>query len=367
MNILYLTNHLNVGGITSYILSLSGGLKAKGHNVYLASSGGELLPRFLKEGVEYFQIPIKTKSEVGPKVITSAFKLLPYIKEKNIDLIHANTRVTQVTACLAGYFSQRPFISTCHGFFKKRLFRKAFHCWGKKVIAISKEVSDHLMIDFKVKEKDIAVIHNGIDPERFGVLSAEDRASKRSFFGLGGGPVVGIIARLSEVKGHIYLIEAMSLVLKDIPDAQLVIAGEGKMQDELLSLVKRLKMEKSVLFVPTINDTRDILAALDLFVLPSLEEGLGLSLMEAMASGIAVIGSDVGGIKSLIQNDYNGLLVASRDVRELSFAIKKLLKDPEKRKNFGDSARKFIAGNFSVKQMISSTEKVYRECANTRD
>jgi len=112
MNILFLTNHLNVGGITQYSLTLASGLKKRGHNVYIASSGGNLVTRFVDEGITYINIPIKTKSEISWNVLASLFKLLPYVKEKNIDIIHANTRVTQVLGYLIQRFSHKPFVST---------------------------------------------------------------------------------------------------------------------------------------------------------------------------------------------------------------------------------------------------------------
>jgi glycosyltransferase involved in cell wall biosynthesis len=109
-------------------------------------------------------------------------------------------------------------------------------------------------------------------------------------------------------------------------------------------------------------DTQEILSALDLFVLPSLKEGLGLALMEAMACGLCVIGSDVGGIKSLIQDRYNGLLVRPADSRELSYAILELLQNPDRAESLGTNARIFINQNFSKEQMVLETEKVYLEC-----
>jgi glycosyltransferase involved in cell wall biosynthesis len=101
---------------------------------------------------------------------------------------------------------------------------------------------------------------------------------------------------------------------------------------------------------------------MDLFVLPSSKEGLGLALMEAMASGIGVIGSDVGGIKSLIQDRHNGLLVNPGDIQQLFSAILELLHDPDKAKKFGQNARAFIQNNFSQEKMITETIKVYQEC-----
>ncbi|MDD5238092.1 MAG: glycosyltransferase, partial [Candidatus Omnitrophica bacterium] len=140
MNILYLVNHLNIGGITSYSLTLSRGLIHRGHRVYVASSGTGLLSEFIKEGAFYIHIPIDTKQEVGPKIILSMFKLLPVIKKNNIDILHSNSRTTQVLGSLLSVFTGTPHVSTCHGFFKKRFFRRIFPCWGAKTIAISEPV-----------------------------------------------------------------------------------------------------------------------------------------------------------------------------------------------------------------------------------
>ena len=364
MNILLLANHLNVGGITSYIYSLACGLKAKGHSVYVAASTGDALPKFIDKGIVFIPLPLRTKSEISPKVWVSLTKLMPQVKERKIDIIHANTRVTQVLACFLQKLCGAPFVSTCHGFFKMRFSRRVFPCWGQKVIAISQQVKDHLVNDFRINEETIRIIHHGIDIDKYRVQSIEYRAEAKNKLGLASGPVVGIVARLSDVKGHIYLIEAMKKVLLDIPEAQLVIAGEGKMKDELVALSRRLGIGEKVFFIPTLADTLVVLSALDLFVLPSLKEGLGLSLMEAMACAICVIGSNVGGIKTLIRDGYNGLLVEPKDVNGLYLAISGLLKDPARMKALSDNARNFITGNFSLEQMVSQTEGVYRECLN---
>jgi len=366
VNILYLTNHLNIGGITSYALTLASGMKKRGHNVYIASSSGELLFRFIAEGIVYIPIPIKTKSEVSYKVLISKFKLIKIIKEKNIDIIHANTRVTQVLSFLIQRSCLMPYVWTCHGFFKKRFFRKIFPCWGNKVIAISESVKEHLIKDFKVNEPDIRVIHNGIDVNKFREQRAEDREQRKKDLGLEDGPVVGIVARLSEEKGHVYLIKAMQKVIAKIPKAQLLIVGEGRMEGKLVNLAKALGLEKSVFFLPSVMDTQEVLSVMDLFVLPSLKEGLGLALMEAMACGLCVIGSDVGGIKSLIQDGYSGLLVRPADSRDLSRVILELMQNPDKAKFLGANARIFINQNFLQEKMISETEKVYLECLSAK-
>lgn len=367
MNILYLTNHLNIGGITSYVLTLAAGLRKRGHKVYVASSGGKLLPDFIAEGIVYLPIPIKTKSEVSYKILISKYKLGKIIREQNIDILHANTRVTQVLSFFLQRALSKPYVSTCHGFFKKRFFRRIFPCWGNKVIAISESVKEHLVKDFRVKEEDIRVIHNGIDVKNFPFPDPGFRIEIKKKLGLGDGPVVGIVARLSQEKGHLYLIGAMKSVLSRIPQAKLLIVGNGRMKKALSELARDLGMEKNIFFLAAVNDTKEVLAAMDLFVLPSLKEGLGLALMEAMASGLGVIGSDVGGISSLIQDGYNGLLTRPADTRGLSYAILELLQNPEKAGSLGNHARIFIEKNFSQGTMVQETERVYLECLSAKD
>jgi len=364
MNILFLTNHLNIGGITSYVLSLATGLKKRGHNIYIASSGGSLLPKFIEQGMVYIPIPIKTKQEISPKIIISKMKLSKAVKKYGIDIVHSNSRTTQVLGCLLSRSVKIAHISTCHGFFKKRFLRRTFPCWGQKVVAISGQVKEHLIRDFRVDQKDIEVINNGIDLTKFQMPNPKSQMESKKKLGLSEGPVVGIVARLSDVKGHIYLIEAMREVLGRIPKAQLLIVGEGKMKKELVKSIKNLKIEKSAFFIPEVSDTKEVLSAMDIFVMPSLKEGLGLALMEAMASGLAVIGSNIGGIKSLIKNGDNGLLVEPTDVLGLTGAITELLQNPAKAESLGRAAQGFIKENFSQEKMVLETERVYLECLN---
>ena len=365
MKILYLSNHLNIGGISSYILSLGRGMKARGHEVFVGSSGGELTERFEREGIRFLAMPIRTKSEANlPKIFISLFKSLEFIKEKDIDIVHSNSRVTSVLGSLIGYFSGKPHVSTCHGFFKKKLSRRIFPCRGRKVIAISPQVREHLIADLGAKDAEIAVIPNGVEQERFRPYSESFKLEAKNRLGLKEGPVVGIIARLSDVKGHAYLLRAMQQVLKEIKGAQLLIVGDGKLKSELVGLTRNLNIEESVFFMNAVDDTSKILPVMDVFAFPSVKEGLGLGLMEAMSCGLPVIGSDVGGIKSLIQDGKNGLLVRPQDPQALSEAIVRLLKDRTGAKALGEEAKAFINENFSLERMVLQTERVYLECVN---
>lgn len=365
MNVLFIANHLNAGGVTSYLYTLSGGLKQKGHNVYLASSGGELTDKFVGLGVKHIRVPLMTKNEISPKIIFSFFKLRKEAKKFNPDLVHSNSRTTQVLGNLLSRSLNIPHVFTCHGFFKPKLSRRLFPYWGQAVIAISSQVKEHLIADLKLDAKSISVINNGIDTDNFGDFSARDNL--RRDLGIHDAPLVGIIARLSDVKGHIYLIRAMQRVVEIFPTAKLLIIGEGKMKDALISEVDAWGIKENVLFIPEVGNTREMLSAMDVFVMPSLQEGLGLALMEAMAQGLAVVGSAVGGIKTLIQDRVNGLLVGPAEVEELSGAIAGLLRDPRKRRDLGANARKFIIDNFSKEKMVDATERVYNKCLEKKD
>ena len=367
MKILCITNHLNTGGITSYALTLYGGLKKRGHDVYIASSGGEVLPKFAAAGITYIHIPIKTKKEISLKIIFSAFKLSGIIKKNKIDIIHSHSRTTQVLGCLLERLTGARHIFTCHGFFKRRLLRRVFPCWPKRVIAISQQVKEHFIDDFKLDEGRIAVIHNGIDVDRFRSQNPEAGIQVRASLGIGDGPLVGIIARLSDVKGHKYLVEAMLKVLERYPAANLLIVGEGKTQKALTAQVLSLGISKNVFFVPEIPDTAAALSAMDIFVMPSLQEGLGLALMEAMAQGLAVIGSNIGGIKTLIQDGRRGLLAEPADSSSIAKAILTLLNDPAKMSELGKEAQNFIQNNFSQEKMVLETEKEYLKCLSIKD
>jgi len=344
---------------------LAGGLKQNGHNVYVASSGGELLEKFTAAGIKHIAVPLRTKKEISPKIIFSFFKLRKEIKRLKIDLVHSNSRTTQVLGSLLSRYSGKPHIFTCHGFFKLRLSRKLFPCWGERLIAISQQVREHLIFDFKLDEKKISVINNGIDVQSFGDFSA--RKKLREDLAIGDLFLVGIIARLSDVKGHTYLLKAMQVVIKNFPSVKLLVVGEGKMRDALVKEAEDLGIKDNVLFLPQLGGTKNVLAAIDVFVMPSLQEGLGLALMEAMAQGLAVVGSAVGGIKTLIKDKVNGLLVEPADPAALAEAITQLLKDEQMRDNLGANARKFITDNFSKEKMVSATERVYKKCLEEKE
>ena len=157
MKILLLTTHLNIGGISTYVLSLAKALKAKGHDVFVASSGGTLVAELTTGGVSHLKIDIRTKSEISPKVFKAIFDIYRIAKRLDIDVIHAQTRVTQVVGFFASRLCRKKLVTTCHGFFRKNIGRTLFPGWGDRVIAISEAVQEHLVKDFHVKKSRISM------------------------------------------------------------------------------------------------------------------------------------------------------------------------------------------------------------------
>lgn len=364
MKILLLTTHLNLGGIGVYVLSLAKGLIQKGHQVLVASSAGDLVAALGSYGVEHFTVNIKTKSEISPKVILAQRKLIDIIQEKGIEIIHAHTRVTQVLAHLISKKIGTPYVTTCHGFFKPRLFRRAFPCWGARCIAISDAVRTHLVNDLGMSKHKIAVVHNGVEVERFTpdkFNQAEKEKIKRDYGLKTDAAIVGTVARLSSVKGQRYLILAMKKVLQDMPEAQLLLVGDGPEKMRLINLTAELGIEKSVFFIPSTMDTSVLLSIMDIFVFPSLMEGLGLAIIEAQAMGLAVVASDVGGIYTLVKDGVNGFLTHPREPQELAESILKILKDKNKAREFGQQARIQAREKFNLAGMIRGIEQVYME------
>ena len=361
MNILFITTHLNPGGITSYVFSLAKELKKNDHNIFIASSGGSLVESLENTGINHIAIPIRTKSELSPKVIISAVKLRNFVKNNNIQIVHAQTRVTQVVAFWLSKLTGVVFVGTCHGFFKPRFSRKKFQCWGKKVIAISQAVKENLINFFEVNPKKIEFIYNGIDVDSFEAASLYQVEDFIQRFNLDKAiPIVGIIARLSSVKGHKYLIEAAKEVVESGKDIQILIVGDGNLKDELIEQTINLKIDNLVFFVPSVKNLSIPLAVMDIFVMPSLQEGLGLSIMEAQARGVPVVASNVGGIPELVQNEETGLLVPSADVVALAKSIKYLLENESGALSMAEKAKNNIQSKFSIRLMADKTETFYR-------
>lgn len=359
MNILIIAKHLEPGGISSYVISLAKSLKQKHHNIIVASSGGILQGLLKENNIEFVNLDLNTKSELSPKILFALKKLSPIVKAKDIQIIHAQTRVTSIIAFWLAKLNHIPYLMTCHGFFKPHFFRRTFPFWGKKVIAISDAVYAHLINDFKLRKENIELIYNGLEIKKNIQQSQAEKEAFKTKFGLNSKPIVGCVARLSEVKGHKFLIQAFKIVLTEFPSLQLLLVGEGKIKRELSALAKDLAIEKNVIFIPNVVDTSLVLSIMEIFVMPSLQEGLGLAIMEAMAQALPIVATNVGGIRDLIKDNQTGILVSPRDSQGLAYAIITLLKDKPKAQALGKAAQDFIQREFSLEKMVDKTEALY--------
>jgi len=361
MKILLMSTHLNIGGIAVYTTSLAKSLSKRGNRVMVISSGGDMVEELENEGISHTKVNIKTKSELSPKIWLNLSNIVKLIEKEKPDLIHAQTRVTQVLAAVLAKKFNIPYVSTCHGFFKKRISRRFFDCWGDKVIAISEPVKNHLIGDFNVDRKRIELIHNGVDIERFDKeFSKEDIHSARQSLGLNSDYIIGTIGRLSPVKGLDSLINAFkeSSILNK--KAELLIVGDGPDKEKLKSLANELNIKSKVHFIESSLNTPKLLSIMDVFVFPSVQEGLGLSLIEALASGRAVVATDAGGIKSLIKDNQSGLLTEIGDKKALSQAMCKLLENEELRTKLAQNGREIVKNEFSLDKMVERTETLYK-------
>ena len=225
-----------------------------------------------------------------------------------------------------------------------------------RYIAVSRDLAIRLHSDLGVPFAKLRVVQNGVlVPKR---VPNADFCLRASLMREGEGrPLVLTVARLHEQKGHEHLIRAAVLV----PGAFFVIAGDGPERERLESLVRESGIEERVRFLGQRSDVGALLAASDLVVLPSLYEGLPLSVLEAMAAGKPVIATSVGGVGEAIRDGESGLLVRPADPSALAAAIQGLLSDPIRAQRLGNAGRETVREQFSVDAMVRGVESVYEE------
>ena len=364
MKVLIITTHLNIGGISTYTVSLAKALKAKGREVFVVSSGGVLVPKLTEAGISHIQLDLLTKSELSPKIIKAVFEINKIIKRLGIDIIHAQTRVTQVVGFFASKLSRKKLVTTCHGFFRPNLGRSLLPAWGGRVIAISEAVREHLIKDFHVIEDRISLIYNGIDVKKFiKDYSEEERDSLKDRFGVRKDhSIIGTMARFTPDKGHDVLLYALYEILKHKPNVQLLFVGDGKERSKMVDLTQRLNLEDNVIFVKSQINTAAVLSIMDVFMFtPRRREGLGIAPLEALASGKPVVATNVGGVSSIIEDGINGFLVEPSRPKLLVEPTVRLLKDKKLYQEMSRAGREIVIQKFSINGMADRVESVYKD------
>jgi glycosyltransferase involved in cell wall biosynthesis len=269
------------------------------------------------------------------------------------DVIHIQSRrVLRQGKWLARRLN-RPYVLTVHDYLssQERVHLNDPEC--AQVITVSESVKRDFIAKTAVRPEIITVIPSGVD------LNVEPRAEP--ILDPGHVPVIGTAGPLETVKGLPFFLGAASRVLQTGRDVEFLIAGAGPEEANLRRLARELGISSKVTFVPYLLDFAESLSAMDIFCLPSLQQGLGTIMLEAMALGIPVIASRVGGVYSVIHDQHNGLLVPPSNSRQLADRILELLCDPLRARHIGENGRELVREEFGLQRMVLHTVDLYRQ------
>ena len=326
----------------------------------VAHREGELFRR-ASEGPDL--VPLAPVNEID---LATAWKLSKIIRQWRPEIVHAHDPHAVSMASLALSFGApdpRPkTIASRRVDF--HLQSHAFSQWKYRqvdgFIAASHAIKQILVSD-GIPAGRIEVVHDGIDVEKIQHRPVIDVHAE--YWLPHGVPVIVNVGALVGHKGQKYLIEAMPLVLREVPDAHLIIFGEGDLRAPLEKQIKQLSLAKRVLLPGFREDVMSLMKSADLFVMSSVTEGLGSAVLDAMAMGHAVVGTRAGGIPEAIVPDETGLLVEPADAKGLAAAIVRLLKDADLRKQFGQAGRERVTEHFGVDRLVDGTLEAYRRIA----
>lgn len=302
--------------------------------------------------------------------IIKLFKIISFLRKEKFDILHSYLFHANIIGRICGKLAGIPIIISSIRVCEKR----RSHLWLDRItnrmvnleICVSKEVKNFTIEKAGISEHKLEVAENGITDIFFdAVTSCKNKKEEiKGKLGLDNSLIVGTIARSSEQKGIEYLLHAVKRIIKQFPDITFIIAGEGLWMKKLGDLSIGLGISDKVKFLGFTDDIPEILSVMDIFVLPSLWEGMPNVVLEAMAAGKPVIATDTGGSKDIIDSNINGVLVEPGNSEALAEAILKLLGNPEQRQRLGESARETVKERFPIDKMVSKTEQIYTRLLN---
>jgi len=359
MRILQILPELNVGGVETGTLDLSKYLVRLGHKTVVVSAGGVLVKELEAGGAKHYTLSVNKKS------IISMFKLIPklveIIKNEEIDIVHARSRVPAWIAYFACRQTRAIFVTTCHGYYKKHFFSTVMG-WGKRVIVLSNVIARHMIEDLSVPHERIKLVPRSVDLEKFKYLDPKNK--RKDDFN------VGIIGRITPLKGHAHFIKAMARISRLVPRLKIWIVGDAPVskeayKEELQILVRRLGLWHCTEFLGTQRDIPGILEHLDLVVLATTtHEAFGRVVVEAQAAGVPVVATKVGGVIDIIEDGVNGFLVPPADAKSMAEAIMRIFKDTQLARELAENAYTKVKEKYNVELMVKNTLDVYREVLN---
>ncbi len=376
IKVLHIITRLDKGGSAeNTFLTLKGMDKAR-YDVALINGPAEDPTQDRRQhieelGIKYFYLPQLVRNISLFKDIRAFLKIYRHLKKEEYEIVHTHTSKAGFLGRIAAKLAGTPIIiHTPHGhvFFgyfgplKTKYFillEKFGSLITDRIIALTnREKND--TIDFKVaKEDKLVVIHSGIELDKFTQSATQDNQSLKLNLGIPEKAlIVGTAGRLVPIKGPEYLVRAAKKVLQIYKNVFFLFAGDGHLKEDLTALARNLGVEKNILFLGWRDNAAGMISLFDIFVLPSLNEGMGRVLVEAMSLEKPIIASNIGGIPDLIFHGKNGFLVPPRNSDELTQYIGLLLEDEYKRKIMGQEGKR-VSQNFSAEKMVQKIESLY--------
>lgn len=378
MKILHIITRLDRGGSADNTLLSCIGQARRGHSVSLITGPGfseesALTAQAREEGVNLIYLACLLRSVEPLNDLRALLACRRIIRDGDWDMIHTHTSKAGILGRLAARLAgARPLVHTPHGHVFYGYFgalKTQIFIWAEKLVArwtdtivtlTDREAEEHLSLGIGRPDQ-FETIFSGIMINRASEkMNFKSRAARRIELGLPGeGDIIVSVGRLEPIKGHRTLIEAFAQILLHCPASHLVLAGDGELREILEKRAEALKIHRRVHFLGWRGDIGHVLEVSDLFVLPSLNEGMGRAVVEAMAAGLAAIGTRVGGVPLVIDEGVTGLLVPPEDTGAMAAAAVQLLTRPEERKAMGEAGMKKAAG-FSADAMVERLDALYQ-------
>lgn len=328
-----------------------------------------------RKGVKVIILPSMVRSIRPIKDLKAFFALIWLIFKEKPDIVHTHSSKAGILGRVAAKLCSVPnIIHTPHGHvfyghfgvFASRIFLRIEKLLSRitdRMVALTDgEMVDYINMSVCPQEK-LLKIHSGVDVKRFMQSNGNDVEKRRSLGLDQNGKVVGFVGWLLPIKGPKYLLKAMKYVWQKYPETSLIFVGKGELDIDLRARALETSTNGKVKFLGWREDIDEIMPVFDMLVLPSLNEGMGRVLVEAMAAGKPVVASSVGGIPDLVQDGRTGYLVPPADEKALAEAIKKLLDDPEKAWEMGQNGKQHCQ-QFSLEAMIAKLDALYADLIN---
>ncbi len=350
--------HLYGGGLQA--IYLARGLMDRGHRATLVCAAGSGIEQEARDR----GIPVRPIKIFHDADLCIAFRILRVIRGERPQVVHLHSRRgADLFGGIAARLARVPVTVLSRRVDDRvrldPIGRLKHLVLPDKVVAISGGIRD-VLIDCGVPAERVALVHSGVVTGEF--CYERDRAWFASEFGVPeGAPVIGTIAQLIERKGHRFLFQAAVDILREFPETRFLILGEGAMRATLEAMARDVGISESVIFAGFRGDIARIIPCLDIVAHPALREGLGVSLLQASTSGVAIVGANAGGIPEIVHNGETGILIEPGDAGAIADACIRLLRDPELRAGLGERARAMVETEFSTEQMIEGNLRIYRE------